>query len=178
MRASPLLAVVFVLTALSPAGARAAPQTFVVMGTPYVNLRTGPGTDHVVVGKAEKGDLFHVTGQTDGWWEIRMFSGDARYVSKAVRVYPLEPSQLVEGHGMTLPESEERCRSMRQSVLMGLDRAQREAQELLPAEVDSWRHDNLRRVLEDRILLEMFHIYGLQPALYEPLMALEWRGGV
>jgi hypothetical protein len=78
---------------------------------------------------------------------------------------------------MTLPESEARCRSMRQSVIMGFDRAQLEAEELLPRSVDALRHDNLRRVLEDRILLEMFHIYGLQPALYEPLMDMQWRGG-
>lgn len=152
-------------------------QTYVVMGTPHVNLRTGPGTEHAVVAKAQKGDIFHVTGQTDGWWEIRMFSGAARFVSKAVRVYPLEPSQLVVGHAMALPESPERCRAMRQSVLMALERAQREAEELLPRVVDVPAHERLRRVLEDRILLETFHIYGLQPALFEPLMAMEWHGG-
>jgi len=27
------------------------------MGTPHVNIRTGPGTEYVVVGKAEKGDI-------------------------------------------------------------------------------------------------------------------------
>jgi hypothetical protein len=174
MRVSHLLLAALAATALSPPAAKAAPQTYVVMGTPHVNLRTGPGTEHVVVARAEKGDIFHVTGQTGGWWEIRMFSGDARYVSKAVRVYPLEPSQLVEGHGMTLPESAARCNSMRQSVLMGLDRAQREADELLPRTVDAQRHDSFRRVLEDKILLETFHNYGLQPALYEPLMAMDW----
>jgi len=177
MRVLHLLSAAVAAAALSPPAAQASPQTYVVMGTPYVNLRTGPGTEYVVVGRAEKGDIFHVSGETDGWWEIRMFSGDARYVSKAVRVYPLEPSQLVPAHGMVLPESEARCRSMRQSVIIGLDRAQREAEELLPREVDGPHHDNLRRVLEDRILLEMLHIYGVQPAMYEPLMAMEWRGG-
>jgi hypothetical protein len=166
-----------VAAALSPSAAQAAPQTYVVMGTPHVNVRTGPGTDYVVVGRAQKGDLFHVTGQTDGWWEIRMFSGEPRFVSKEVRVYPLEPTQLVEGHAMELPASAVRCRSIYQSVLMGVDRAQREADELVPRAVDGPSHDRLRRVLEDRILLEMFHNYGVQPALFEPLMARDWRTG-
>ena len=177
MRVSHLLIAALAATALSPRAAYAVPQTYVVMGTPHVNLRTGPGTDHAVVGRAEKGDVFRVTGETDGWWEIWMFSGDARFVSKAVRVYPLEPLQIVPGHGMELPESPERRRSMRQSVLMGLERAQREAEELLPRMVDVPAHENLRRVLEDRILLETFHIYGLQPVLYESLMAT-WQDGI
>jgi hypothetical protein len=60
---------------------------------------------------------------------------------------------------------------------MGVDRAQREADELVPRTVDGPSHDRLRRVLEDRILLEMFHIYGVQPALFEPLMARDWHSG-
>lgn len=147
-------------------------QEYVVMGTPHVNLRTGPGTDFVVVGKAQKGDLFQVTGETDGWWEVRMFSGVPRYVSKEVRVYPLRADELLPDHGMSLPESAARCRSIQGSVLLGLDRAQREAEELLPKEVHALLHDELRSVLEDRILLEMFHIYGLQPTLFPELMAL------
>ena len=146
-------------------------QEYVVMGTPHVNVRTGPGTGFVVVGMAEKGDLFEVAGETDGWWEIRMFSGDTRFVSKSVRVYPLTSAEIVPGHGLRIPDAEERCRSIRRSVQMGLERARREAEELLPPEVDGPRHDVLRRVLEDRILLEMFHIYGLQPPVFDQLMA-------
>lgn len=147
-------------------------QEYVVMGTPRVNLRTGPGTEFAVVGMAQKGDLFQVAGETDGWWKIRMFSGDARYVSKATRVYPLASSEIVPEHRLQLPGSEEQRRSMRRSVQMGLERARREAEELLPPELDGARHDVLRRILEDRILLEMFHNLGMQPAVFDQL-----RGG-
>lgn len=146
-------------------------QDYLVMGTPAVNLRTGPGTQFVIVGKAQKGDLFRVAGQTDEWWEVRMFSEPPRYVSKAVRVYPLAASQLVAQHGLALPESTEQRRLMRRSVLAGMERAGREAQELLPRLVDAARHEALREVMEDRILLEIFHILGLQPAAFDDLMA-------
>ena len=177
MRVSHLLPASALAAALLTLPAVASAQKYVVMGTPHVNLRTGPGTEYVVVGKAQKGDIFRVSGQTDGWWEIEMFSGDARYVSKDVRVYPLEDDQLVDGHNMRLPESAVRCNSMRQSVLMGVDRATTEANELLPLNVDPARHEKLRRVLEDQILLDMFHNYGLQPAMFDSLMERQWRGG-
>ena len=38
-------------------------QDYVVMGTPLVNLRTGPSTGAMVIGRAEKGDLFEVIGE-------------------------------------------------------------------------------------------------------------------
>lgn len=172
--AAPFVALAAALALAPPV--LAAEQDYLVMGTPHVNVRTGPGTGYAVVGKAEKGDLFQITGETEGWWEVRMFSGDARFISKEVRVYPLTASQIVPGHAMILPESPALCRSMHRSVLMGLDRAQREAEELLPRDVEPGYHDDLRRVLEDRILLEMFHILGVQPALYGELMAMEWPG--
>lgn len=153
-----------------------AAQQYLVMGTPRVNLRTGPGTDHVVVGKAEKGDIFQVTGEEEGWWQIRMFSGEARYVSKAVRAHPLEVTSLLPAHRMTLPPERIRCRTMHANVLMALDRALREAAELLPDSVAPDHHERLRAVLEDRILLETFHNMGVQPALYGELMAMEWAG--
>ena len=145
-------------------------QEYLVMGTPAVNLRTGPGTDFVIVGKAEKGDLFSVAGQTDEWWEVRMFCEASRYVSKSVRAYPLAASEVVPQHGLALPESLEQRRLMRRSVLAGMARAGREAEELLPLSVDAARHEALREVMEDRILLEMFHVLGLQPAAFDDLM--------
>jgi hypothetical protein len=179
MRASHLVSASSLLAALFAFAlpAAAMPQDYVVMGTPHVNLRTGPGTEYFVVGKAEKGDIFALAGQTDGWWEIRMFSGDIRYVSKDVRVYPLNKDQIVPGHNMTLPESAVRRRFIHQSVLMGVDRAAAEADELLPRDVDPARHENLRRISEDRILLETFHIYGLQPAMFDALLAREGQIG-
>jgi len=119
------LSVALLLAAFLPASASAAPQDFVVMGTPLVNLRTGPSTDAMVIGRAEKGDVFKVVGQTDEWYKILMFSGEDRYVTKSDFVYPLRKDQLVEGHGMGLPTSTARCRSIFWDTEDGLDRAAR-----------------------------------------------------
>ena len=151
-----LLPVAVLLAASVPAPAHAAPQDYVVMGTPLVNLRTGPSTDAMVIGRAEKGDVFKVVGRTDEWYKILMFSGEARYVTKSDFVYPLIKDQLVEGHGMGLPTSTARCRSIFWDTEDGLDRAAREAPEMIPVTLNRQRHTYLKKVLEDRILLRKY----------------------
>lgn len=146
-------------------------QDYVVMGTPLVNLRTGPSTGAMVIGRAEKGDLFEVIGEEDGWYKIKMFSSAPRYVIKADFVYPLTKDQLVDGHGMYLPSSTARVRSIFWDTEEGLDRAAREATEVIPVTLNRDRHTYLKQALEDRVLLEMFHIHGMQPALYRELVA-------
>jgi hypothetical protein len=150
--------------------ARAAPHRYVVMNTPLVNLRTGPSTDAMVVGRAQRGDIFEVVGETEGWYRILMFSVDPRYVTKSEFVAPLSEGDLKDGHGMILPASTARCRSIFWDSEDGMDRAAREATEVIPVTLNRDRHTKLKRILEDRILLEMFHIHGVQPALYGDLV--------
>ena len=176
MRSIPLPLALLLLAAVSQS-LHAAPQDYVVMGNPLVNLRTGPSTNAMVIGRADKGDIFRVVGQTDEWYEILMFSGETRYVTKAEFVYPLQETELVEGHGMSLPTSTARCRSIFWDTEKGMDRAAREALEIIPATLNRERYTVLKKVLEDRILLEMFHIHGIQPALYRELVAEARREG-
>ena len=171
------LSVALLLGGTLPAGVLAAPQDYVVMGTPLVNLRTGPSTNAMVLGRAEKGDIFKVLGQTDQWYQILMFSGETRYVIRSDFVYPLREDQLVEGHGMSLPTSTARARAIFWDTEEGLDRAAREALEIIPATLNRERYTVLKKILEDRILLEMFHIHGIQPALYRDLVAEARREG-
>ncbi|MBT8397915.1 MAG: hypothetical protein KJN92_13165, partial [Gemmatimonadetes bacterium] len=124
-----------------------------------------------------KGDIFKVVGQTEEWYEVLMFSGEPRYVTKADFVYPLAQADLLESHGMSLPASTARSRSIFWDTEKGLDRAAREALELIPATLNRARYNVLKKVLEDKILLEMFHIHALQPALYRGLVAEARREG-
>ena len=171
MRTKRLFPVIGFLMASLFAGAQSlAAQNYVVMGTPLVNLRTGPSTGSIVIGRAEKGDIFEVVGEEDGWYKIRMFSSEPRYVIKADFVYPLTKDRLVEGHAMHLPSSTAKVRSVFWDTEEGLDRAAREATEVIPVTLNRDRHTYLKQILEDRVLLEMFHIHGVQPALYRDLV--------
>ena len=172
MRARSLFSVIGFLMACWLSGAEAlAAQDYIVMGTPLVNIRTGPSTASMVVERADKGDIYEVLGEEDGWYKIRMFSADPRYVNNADFIYPVARDSLVAGHEMILPTSTARIRSVFWDTEAGLDRAAREATEVIPVTLNRDRHTYLRNVLEDRILLQMFHIHGMQPALYGELVA-------
>jgi len=160
-----------------PLTASASPQDYVVMGTPLVNLRTGPSTNAMVIGRAEKGDIFKVLGQTEDWYQILMFSGEVRYVTRSSFVYPLNADGIKEGHQMLLPASTARCRSVFWDTEKGLDRAAREAMEIIPPSMNLKRYTAFKKILEDRILLEMFHIHGVQPALYRTLVSQARKEG-
>ena len=140
------------------------------MGTPLVSIRTGPSTDYVIVGRAEKGNIFNIIEKRGEWLEIEMFTADHRYVFSAPYVYTLNKAELLPGHHMELPDSEETKRSLYRSLQEAKARAEREADEVIPASVDAERNENFRRIMEDRIILEMLHIYGLQPPLYNDLV--------
>lgn len=176
-RIATLLALAALGSGASAGPAQAAPQDYVVMGTPLVNLRTGPSTNAMIIGRAEKGDIFEVVGQREEWYEIRMFSGETRFVTRSDFVYPLSSDGVEEGHGMSLPTSTARCRSIFWDTEEGLDRAAREALEIIPPTLNRERYTVLKKILEDRILLEMFHIHGIQPALYRDLVAEARREG-
>jgi len=163
--------VLILLTSMLAAAVGAWSQEYVVMGTPMVNIRTGPSTNHIIVGRAEKGDIFKVIGKRGDWLEIAMFTADHRYVFSAPYVYALQRATLVPGHRMELPDSEETKLSLYRSLQEAKNRAKREAEEIIPASVDAGRNANLRRIMEDRIILEVLHIHGFQPALYNDLVA-------
>jgi len=141
---------------------------YVVVSSSHVNLRTGPGTDRVVIARAEKGDIFTYVGETEGWVEIRMFSEEPRYISRSY-VYPLTASQIVPGHNLALP-ADSTCQALYAAVQWAMDRAELEATEILPVSVDAQRHEALNRILQDRLMMEFFHEHGVQAVMYEALM--------
>ncbi len=151
--------------------AQEARPDYVVVSSFNVNLRTGPGLESVVIGLAQKGDLFVCTGDTGDFFKIRMFSENDRYISRS-HAYPLTRSQIVPGHRLRLPASDSTARSLFAGIQWASDRSEIEATELLPASLDSTRHAVLRRVLFDRLVLGMFRSHGdIQPAIYGSLLA-------
>ncbi len=170
VKSSSFIVAALVITAVVASSKEACSQEYVVMGTPMVNIRTGPSTEHVVVGRAEKGDIFRVAATDGDWIEIEMFTKDRRYVFSASYVYPLTSADLVPGHRMALSDSARVLRRAYQDIMAAKTRAQREASEIIPETANAERHAYLRRIIEDRVILETMHIHGIQPALYVDLM--------
>lgn len=165
--------VLLIVVHVSPAPASS--REYVVMLSRNINIRTGPGTDRVVVGRAWKGEIFEAVGETGNWYKIYMFSGEPRYVSKSWAA-KLTPDDLVPGHGMSLPEDAQARRALHRDASRARARARGEAEELMSASIDVERNGNLEKVLADRFLLEVFSMHSVQPALYEQLMDVAYEG--
>jgi hypothetical protein len=171
MRARAILLIIVVLAAILHAiSAPALSKDYVVMLSRAINLRTGPGTERFIVGRAWKGDIFELVGETDSWYEIVMFSGEYRYVSKSWAA-GLTETQLLPGHGMRLPASGETRHAIYRDIRHAKARAKGEAEEIIPESVNSERNQVLRWILEDHHIMEVMGIHSIQPALYRDLVA-------
>jgi hypothetical protein len=164
-----IVAVIALIAVLNVVAPSAVCKEYVVMLSRNINLRTGPGTDRFIVGRAWKGDIFELVGEIGNWYEILMFSGDYRYVSKSWSAR-LTESDISPGHGMSLPETCGTLHPIYGDVLHAKARAATEAGEIIPASIDGERNGVFRRVLEDRHILEVMEIHSVQPALYRALM--------
>jgi hypothetical protein len=162
--------VIALIAVLSVASNSALCREYVVMLSRNINLRTGPSTDRFIVGRAWKGDIFELVGEMGNWYEILMFSGDYRYVSKSWSA-KLTESDILPGHRMSLPETCETLHPLHGDILHAKARAAREADEIIPASVDGERNALFRKILEDRHVLEVMGMYSIQPALYNDMMA-------
>lgn len=172
MRARAIVVVVLATVAvLHAASAPALSRDYVVMLSRGINLRTGPTTDSFIVGRAWKGDVFELVGETDKWYEIVMFSGDSRYVSKSWAAR-LTEDEILPGHGMHLPASGDVRRAIQRDIRHAKARAKGEAEEVIPESVDKVRHAVLRGILEDHHIMEVMSIHSVQPALYAELAGI------
>lgn len=175
MKRAFIMAAFMALVILHISSAPASCGEYVVMLSRNINIRTGPGTDRVIVGRAWKGDIFEIAGESGNWWKVYMFSGEPRYVSKSWAA-KLTEDDIVPGHAMNLPTDTETRRTLHRDILRAQARARGEAEELISASLDAERNGNLEKVLVDRFLLEVFSIYSVQPALYEGLMDVAYEG--
>jgi hypothetical protein len=169
MRKTLAVVIVALIAVLHVCPTSALARDYVVMLSRNINLRTGPGTETLVIGRAWKGDIFELLGETGNWYEIAMFSQDPRYVSKSWAA-KLTKSELVPGHAMALPAADDTRRSLYRDTNHARERAAREADQVIPESVDTRCNQDLRNILEDRHILEVMAMYSVQPALYHQLV--------
>lgn len=169
-RKTTALTIVVLIAALVVPWAPVLAKEYVVMLSRNINLRTGPGTEKFVIGRAWKGDIFELVGEVDNWYEILMFSGEYRYVSKSWSA-KLTEADMLPGHRMRLPAADDTLRAVYRDILHAKERAAREADDVIPAWVDEATNMAFEGILEDRHILEVMGMYGVQPALYRDLIA-------
>lgn len=54
---------------------------FIKEDNSYVNLRTGPGTNHEITGRALPGEPLVVLGQDGDWYQVRLTGGNTAWIA-------------------------------------------------------------------------------------------------
>lgn len=141
---------------------------YVVLIQSGANIRTAPDTSSIVIGEASKGQLYRYSCEKGDWLEITMFTGEKRYISRALSA-PLDEGQVLPGHNLHVTVPHEMRRAMRLEITRARERAEREAEEIIPAGLDADRNKKYRAILEDRYIMRIFRNHRIQPALYSSL---------
>ena len=114
-----------------------------------------------LITKAQKGDIFELIGEKDGWYEISMLCGEYRYIQEAqAEIIEFIPS---------LPE-EKIARAMWDEFGKAEDKSVIEADKKYPPDKDLYENIDYGRILEDKYKLEIFHKYNVQPASYMKIL--------
>ncbi len=136
-----------------------------------VNIRFAPSTSSVVVAFARAGDIFELADMSGDWYEIYMFSGEARYVHKSLAV--------VSEYRVTLPQSVATRRTVFKAFVKAEDRATAEADRRYPPtnRQNIERNIDYQRILDDRYKLDVTQQHGVQPPIYRKLVAEGLKNG-
>ncbi len=155
---SALLLTAFFLVSVPPTGAI---DSYLTISRHNVNIRSEPTKKARVVASAHKGDRFKFIQQVGDWYEIRMFSGDYRYVYRKL-------GQItINNTGARLDE--EMVPKIYEAMVRAEQRALNEAAAKFPGDTNkSSRHE---RFALDRYTLEVFHKFDVTPASYEQIIS-------
>lgn len=136
------------------------------VGKEYVKVDSGganvylrPSKDSEVVTKSRRATIFELLGKEGDWYEVTMFSGEARYIQAA-------NAHSVSEVG-TLPPSSAVRKNACLELARAEDRATEEALEEYPSEID--KQIDLERLLQDQYSTVVFAKYQIPPALASEL---------
>ncbi len=137
-----------------------AQERFITLVSDQVPIRFGSGVTSQVVATGRKGDVFRLSSEKQGWFEIYMFSGEGRFVAKAA-------AQPV-AYKLALPDSLSRRQEIYRALGKAEDRSFAEADKKYP-EAMLEKNIEYQRILDDRYKLDVMHQFGVQPPIYRPL---------
>jgi len=123
-----------------------------------VNIRFSPSTSSQIIASAQKGDIFELEGEEQGWFAISMFSGEYRYIHKSLaKEIPYEPK---------VPGSVSVRQQMYRAFWDLEGTAMTDADRRYPPTIDVMKNIEYSRILEDKYKLEVVHQFNTQAPIY------------
>jgi hypothetical protein len=131
-----------------------------VSGSSKADIRTAPTDDATIITQAREGDIFETVKEKGEWIEIKMFSGEYRYIDKS-KCIPID-------YELQLPESEAERKRIFKAILAAEDRAELEAEKKFSSDIN--KNIEYARILNDKYKLEVFQEFNLPSPIYLKLI--------
>jgi hypothetical protein len=139
-------------------------QNYLEITRDAINIRAGRTTKSDIIAKAKKGDVFELRSRQGSWYEIKLFSGENRFVyhtlGRPIHTAP-EP-----------PTSETERRELYRQIMRIREKAAAGAESRHPttATESLQKQATYERLLEDRYLLELYRRAGFSPAIHNRIL--------
>jgi len=144
------------------AGQSLAARRFIEVTRSTVNIRAQPGTRGQLVAKAYRGDIFELTGEEEGWFRIRLFSGKSRYIHKNLA----RPAS----YQLQVPADADLRRRVYREWFKAEERAEKEAGRKYPPNFRLKENLEYQQILNDRYKLRMMQKLGVQAPVYRRII--------
>lgn len=135
--------------------------SFIMLSADSAPIRFGPSESSDLVATGRKGDVFERVSDSGDWVEIKMFSGEWRYVRRSQTAIVSYQSS----NGLSL----DRRKALYRAMLAAEDRADTDASAKIPARQVK-ENIVLNRILNDRYKLDAMRSFGLQPPEYRSIV--------
>lgn len=156
------LPLLLVLVALGFLGNLLAAERYVEVIKDNVNIRSAASTRSQTLGRANKGAVFHLTGEESGWYQIELFSGEGRFVHQSLARPVSYKPQAPEDPGVR--------QQLFQALISITERAEKEASDRFPPGKDLKKNLDYILLLNDRYKLELFQQNQIQAPIYRRIM--------
>ena len=133
------------------------------------NIRDAATTSSSLVVTARRGDIFELLGESQSWYQVRLFSGEVRHIHQSLAkaiIYKLE-----------VPESTSLRRQIFQSLDEAAKRAIHEADVRYPPDTQLRMNLQHQAELRDKYQLQVMHQLNSQTPIYRKLSIEGFRNG-
>ncbi len=149
-----------------------AQEQYIRLTADHTAIRSASSATAQLVAMGRKGDVFELSSEEPGWFEVYMFSGEARFVAKS--------AAQVADYKRLLPKSVARRQEIFRALSRTEDRSRTDADRKYPvASSPSAVDTNIEymRILDDRYKLEVMHQFEVQSPIYATLVVEGVKAG-
>ena len=146
------------LLILALSGSAFSANQYVEITANRANIRSSATTSASLVVTAHRGDVFELLGESQNWYQIRLFSGELRHIHMSLA------KEII--YRPVVPEDASLRRQIFEALHEAEERVIQEADQRYPPDTRLDRNLQYQTQLRDKYQLEVMHRLNSQPPIY------------